>query len=318
MPSTPDISVVVPSHERPVRLRWLLNALAEQTLDRNRFEVIVAHDSGQQTKALLRTHAIDPREIDLPPCGAAPKRNAGWRAARAPLVAFTDDDCRPPTEWLERALAAAKRHPGAIVQGMTMPDPDEVALEAAAPHTHTQRIVPPSHAAQTCNIVYPRDVLERLGGFVEGLESGDDTDLAARARREGVGYVGAREVLTWHAVEPTTLWRSLRGARRWQDVPAAVKRSPELREHMPMWFFWKRTHVWLGPAVAGAALARRKPAAAAALALPWLIHALPQEYGTGPRGRARAISELPGRAAIDVAELAALAKGSVKHRSLLL
>ena len=313
----PEISVVVPSHERPIRLRWLLNALAEQTLDRERFEVIVAHDSGEATKELLRTHDLQPREIALPPCGAAPKRNAGWRAAKAPLVAFTDDDCRPPAEWLERALAAARRHPQAIVQGTTMPDPDELPLEAAAPHTHTQRIVPPNHAAQTCNIVYPREVLERLDGFVEGLDSGDDTDLAARAQREGVPYVGAREVLTWHAVEPTTLWRSVRGASRWADVPAAVRRSPELREHMPMWFFWKRTHVWLGPAAAGLVLARRKPAAAA-LALPWLIHTLPQQYGTGPRGRIRARTELPARAAIDLAEFTALAKGSLKHRTLLL
>lgn len=318
MTSAPEISVVVPSHERPVRLRWLLNALAEQTLARERFEIIVAHDPGPDTVELLATHPIDARAIELAPSGAAEKRNAGWRAARAPVVAFTDDDCRPPPEWLERALAAARRHPGAIVQGATVPDPDELPLEAAAPHTHTQRIVPPNYSAQTCNILYPRELLERLGGFVEGLQSGDDTDLAARARRElGVEYIGAREVLTWHAVEPMSLRATLRGLWRWQDVPASVKRSPELREHMPMWFFWKRTHVWLGPALAGLAMARRRPAAAA-LALPWLIHTLPQQYGTGPRGRVRALSELPARAAIDVTEVAALAKGSLRHRTFLL
>jgi hypothetical protein len=54
------------------------------------------------------------------------------------------------------------------------------------------------------------------------------------------------------------------------------------------------------------------------LAVPWLIHTLPQQYGTGPRGRIRAISELPARAAIDATEFAALARGSLKHRKLLL
>ena len=34
---TPEIAVVVPSHDRPLRLRWLLNALEEQTLDRSRW-----------------------------------------------------------------------------------------------------------------------------------------------------------------------------------------------------------------------------------------------------------------------------------------
>jgi hypothetical protein len=41
-------------------------------------------------------------------------------------------------------------------------------------------------------------------------------------------------------------------------------------------------------------------------------------YGTSLRGRLRALSELPSHAAIDLVEFAALARGSVRHRSLLL
>jgi hypothetical protein len=130
--------------------------------------------------------------------------------------------------------------------------------------------------------------------------------------------VGAPEALTYHAVEPRSLPAALRSAWRWQDLPAMVKRNPELRDHLPMWVFWKRTHVWLGPAAAGAALSRRRGAAWAALALPWLVHTLPQQYGTGPRGRVRALSELPARAAIDLVEVAALARGSVRWRTLFL
>jgi glycosyltransferase involved in cell wall biosynthesis len=299
----------------------LLNALAEQTIERGRFEVVVVHDSGGETSHLLRTHELADdgtlRGIEVETPDATRKRNTGWRAARAPYVAFTDDDCRPPAEWVERALAAALRHPGDVVQGMTMPDPDELAIEAAAPHTHTQRIVPPHPAAQTCNIVYPRELLERVDGFADDLAWGDDTDLAARAQDAGAGYVGAPEVLTWHAVVAQSLREKLRSARRWEYVPAVVKRHPQLRAHMPMWFFWKRTHVWLGPAAVGLALARRRPGLAA-LALPYLIHALPQEYGTGPRGRVRALTELPARAAVDVTEVASLAKGSLRHRTFLL
>jgi glycosyltransferase involved in cell wall biosynthesis len=167
----PEIAVVVPSHDRPLRLRWLLNALEEQTLPRDRFEVVVVHDSsGPETEELLRTHPLAAEGVlrhraFAPGPGPAHKRNAGWRMARAPLVAFTDDDCRPPPEWLERALAGARRHPGAIVQGTTRPDPDEEELVLAAAHARTQRIDPPSPWAETCNIVYPRDVLEAVGGF---------------------------------------------------------------------------------------------------------------------------------------------------------
>src|SRR5205814_4172614 len=94
------------------------------------------------------------------------QRNLGWRAAAGQLIAFTDDDCRPEPEWLERLVEAAGRSPGEIVQGATRPD----ALERnvlAAPHVRTMSIDPVGPYAQTCNIVYPRELLERLGGFDE-------------------------------------------------------------------------------------------------------------------------------------------------------
>jgi hypothetical protein len=41
-------------------------------------------------------------------------------------------------------------------------------------------------------------------------------------------------------------------------------------------------------------------------------------YGASRRGRARAVSELPGRALVDLAEIAVLARGSIRYRTLLL
>jgi len=61
-------------------------------------------------------------------------------------------------------------------------------------------------------------------------------------------------------------------------------------------------------------LARRHPLLAALLVLPWALVARPS-YGSGPRGLARAASELPARMAVDVAETAAMVRGSVRHRT---
>ena len=184
----------MPSHDRPLRLRWLLNALEEQTLDRASASrwwsptTRAARDGGAAARpSARRARAL--RHISFAPGpGPAAKRNAAWRAARAPdLVAFTDDDCRPPADWLERLLAAAARHPGAVVQGATRPDPDEAPLLLSTAHARTQTIDPPSRWAETCNIVYPRALLEALGGFDERLPvaAGEDTDLALRALGAG-------------------------------------------------------------------------------------------------------------------------------------
>jgi GT2 family glycosyltransferase len=321
MTGAPEISVVVPSHDRPLRLLWLLNALEEQTLDRSRWEVVVAHDSrGPETEDLLRSHPLAAagvlRHLTFDPGpGPAAKRNAGWRAARAPLIAFTDDDCRPPAEWLERTLEAARRHPGAIVQGATRPEPDEAELLAVAPHARTIDVTPPSPWAHTCNILYPREWLERVDGFDETLPAaaGEDTDLALRARAAGAEYVGAPEVLTHHAVNDFTFIQLLRWLPRWQHGAYVVKRHPQVREHLPLGLFWKPSHVRLPFLLLGLLLARRHPLFAL-LALPWMKERLPYR-GSSPRARLRALRELPGRAVIDVVEMAVCARGAVRYRT---
>lgn len=321
----PEISVVVPSHDRPLRLRWLLNALEEQTLPADRWEVVVSHDSaGPETERILTEHPLAGagvlRHVTLPSGTALPgrNRNTAWRLAQAPLIAFTDDDCRPPPDWLENALAAARRHPGAIVQGATMPDPEEGEIGRNAPYATSQSIWPPTLRAEACNIVYPREVLERCGGFPEDMLVGEDTALAQVATGMGVAFAGAPEVLTHHGTVEMTLVGMLRGTWRWHGLPLLMRRHPATRTLFPLGgLFWKRTHVWAPPAIAGMVLMRRSRLAAL-LAVPYLVHGTPTRHGQHPRGRFRALSELPGRFAIDISEMLALAWGSIKHRTFFL
>ena len=226
------LSVVVSSHDRPLRLRWLLNALEEQTLERGRFEVVVCHDSaGEATERALREHPLAAvgilRHVRLPAGSgsAARQRNVAWRAGRAPVVVFTDDDCRPPADWLERVLAAVRRHPGAVVQGAVRPDPVEAHLLAAAPHARSLRVDPPVPWGQCANIAYPRVLLERLAGFDEAYSAGEDADLALRAVEAGVAYIGAPDALTFHAVAPSGLLGHLRTLPRWGGLARVVARA---------------------------------------------------------------------------------------------
>ena len=325
MTAVPEISVALATRDRPVRLRWLLNALEEQTLPRERFEVVVANGSTRpETDELLRTHPLARsgvlRHLNVPPApGPARNRNHCWRATRAPLVLFTDDDCRPPADWLERALEVARRNPGAILQGQTQPDPDEAGIIHACPHARTQRVEPPTVWAETCNIVYPRAVLEQHLGFheEEPLQACEDTDLALRARDAGTPYRGAPEMLTYHAVDAVSLLDRMRSSRRWVQLPWLARRHPRLRhETFEARIFWTRTHLCTTLALAGLALATRHRLFAL-LVIPWIKRAWPS-YGPGPRGQLRALSELPGHAAIDLSELAVLAWGSARYRSLVL
>jgi glycosyltransferase involved in cell wall biosynthesis len=302
----PAVSVVVASHERPDRLARLLDALAGQTLAPHRFEVVVVFDdAGERTAALLREHALARdgrlRAIRLPAGTGAPsvQRNRGWRAARAPLVAFTDDDCRPRHDWLAGLLTVAHAAPGAVVQGATRPDPEEEHL-LGRPLARSLTIEPPSPFGQTCNVLYPRAVLERLEGFAEHLPApaGEDTDLWLRAQEAGTPVAAAPEALVWHAVTVLGLLAALRGMGRWQHVAYVVRRHPAIRRELALGVFWKPAHAWLVLALAGLGLSRRRPVAAV-LAAPWLWSA----------------RRSPRRLVLDVAELAVAARGAVRYRT---
>ena len=186
---TPDVAVVVASHDRPLRLRWLLNALEDQTLDA--LEVVVAHDShGHETGAARATtrsrapaglrHAA-PR----PRLGPGANRNAALTRRPRAAGAFTDDDCRPPRDGGRRACAPPRAAPGPSSRARPDPTPTSATCSSRAAHEHPA-LTRPAAWGQTCNIVYPRALLEQLGGFDEALPvAREDTDLALRARAAG-------------------------------------------------------------------------------------------------------------------------------------
>ena len=314
----PAISVVVASHARRHRLRWLLNALAEQTLDRARWEVVVVHTYDEQTaRQVIESHPLPVRHEAVAPGTGSPsvQRNLGWRMARGELVAFTDDDCRTDPRWLEELLAVAQAHPGAVVQGRTRPEPHEYEIRRA-PHVRTLTIDPVNPYRQTANILYPRALLERLGGFDERAIAGEDVGLSLRAEAAGAAIVAAPGAVVYHAVESHTLPGILRQNLKWRHLAYLARRHPEIRRTFPLGVFWDDEHLRTFGLALGLAGARRHPALGL-LAAPYVGRALGRR-GPGVKQRAIAAAELPGQAVRQLAEVGGLAAGSVRHRTLVL
>src|SRR3954467_3394815 len=98
----PSVSVVIPSHMRPILVhRAAVSALAQTLQD---LEVIVVLDGADPLDDEGFAQVQDPRlrVISLPqPVGGSEARNIGVRAARADWIAFLDDD----DEWMPSKLA---------------------------------------------------------------------------------------------------------------------------------------------------------------------------------------------------------------------
>jgi GT2 family glycosyltransferase len=314
--TSPRVAVVIATHDRETRLAFALEALAEQTLDRHSFEVVVVRSGPRPGPFAGAPAGLAVRFlVHRGAAGAAAQRNLGWRATSAPLVAFIDDDSRPAPDWLERLSAAAVGEAD-LVQGRIEPDPWESHLLYGL--ARSAEVVGPSPRYETGNIAYPRALLERLGGFDEtipGSAWGEDTDLGLRARAAGAGRVYVDDAVVWHAVVPRTLPEALAEARRYEWLVRLLARHPQLRRELYPHGVLKRSHATLLAAIAVAAVVRRPVAGLAAL--PYVLGALKYHLGVAsasPRRLARFALHLPVVACSDLAELGVTIASAVRHR----
>lgn len=316
----PRASVVIPTHARETRLAFAYEALAAQTVAPAEFEVIVVRPEGAAGPFAKPPSELRVRELTAPR-GPGSQRNAGWRAAQAPLIAFIDDDCRAAPQWLERLLeASAAAGEGTIVQGRTEPDPDELHLLFGL--ARTIEITAPSGLYETCNLLYPRPLLERLGGFDESFDRygwGEDTDLGLRAEELGAKPAWEPGALAWHAVYPNPLPHAIRNARRRRGFARLIARHPRLRRRMPAGVFVSHTHVGVaGLALAGALALRGQRRLAALAATPYAAEIagnFARRRTLSPRALARLALHLPARLVADVAETAATVQGAAEERT---
>jgi glycosyltransferase involved in cell wall biosynthesis len=309
MSPDPRISVVIPSRRGP-RLAFALEALAAQELDRAEFEVIVVVDELSEGSESAAPEGLEVRFLTATGAvGPTVKRNVGWRAAGAPLVAFTDDDCRPRPGWLA-ALLDAWDGGDALLQGATVVDPDEVHLLHGL--ARSQEVPVPSEWFQCANVAYPRALLERLSGFDEEFYfGGEDTDLGARALEAGARWRWVDEAIVDHAVIARTLLAALREAARWPSLPLVLARHPRYREAIHRRVFWNEFHAGVAGVALAAALVRRHPVLAAVAAAPWIRSRLAWSPSEGLRPLARRLVGLPPRLAVDAVETAATARAAI-------
>ena len=317
----PKVAVVVPSHGRADRLERLLGALTKQDLPAHEFEVVVVDDASPDgTEGVLAQAEASgtlPLRVLTQPVrrGPAAARNLAWRSTRAPVIAFTDDDCVPDPGWLRAGLAALDGR-ARVAVGRTAPPPDQLQL-AGAPFSRVLE-VDSARFFETCNVFYRRDDLLAVGGFDERFRkpSGEDTRLGLAITAAGIEPVFADDALVYHDVRAGSVRDALREAARWADLPLVLKGRPDARSALVhRLIFWKPTHPPAIAAALGIALAVRwRPALL--LTLPWLAYRLRTDPPCAdPIQR---VACLPGALAIDLCEVATMARGSLRHGTLLL
>jgi glycosyltransferase involved in cell wall biosynthesis len=244
------LSVVIPTYRRRDSLPRTLAALERQTVGRAGFEVIVVDDPVEDDAAAVeRDVAADRRPfptrlLHRDGHGVSAARNAGWRAARAPLVMFLGDDILAAPDLIAAHLDWHARRGGPDVG--VLGHVDWAAELGTTPFMRwLDRGIQFDYGAidgdraswfhfYTANISLPRALLEEVGGFDEDRFPFlyEDLDLGYRLDARGFRLLYNRRARAEH-LHPTTIdqWR-----RRMAAIATAERRWVEHRDEMPAYF----------------------------------------------------------------------------------
>ena len=204
-PASPAVSVVIPSVPR--------------------------YDHGP-TVDCLRTQSIDdPYEILVVNDGSLDRsaaRNRGLEAADADVVALTDDDTRPPRNW----LAALDRE--------FRDDADLVCLEG--PVYGGARSRRPRHYVG-CNLAVDRAAALAVGGFRSAFsEWREDVEFGWRMERDADGHCRfCREMRMCHPTVPRTAFDADLERRLAREYPDRYEEVMNAETHRRL---YRRARAW--------------------------------------------------------------------------
>jgi glycosyltransferase involved in cell wall biosynthesis len=227
------VSVILSTFNRSALLGAAIDRLLDQSNSAPPFElVVVDNNSADDTRAVVERqmpgaggrrlrYILEPRQ------GLSYARNTGILAARAEIVAFTDDDVRVGDDWVEVIKETFDRHPDVeCLGGRTLPvwpsPPPEwltrlhwVGPLALQDYGDDPFIVEAQHALclAGANFAFRKRVFAQIGTFSPDFPRSEDTELMLRLWLSGARALYVPKMTAYAAVQPERLSKSYH--RQW-------------------------------------------------------------------------------------------------------
>jgi glycosyltransferase involved in cell wall biosynthesis/SAM-dependent methyltransferase len=245
----PQISVIVPTHNRPQVLEQCLAALEEQSLNPSQFEVIVVDDgSTASTGDVLRRakpkFALE--YIRQANAGAGAARRKGVQRARGQYVLLLDDDMIAHPRLLAEHLRAQARGKSKIAVLGSVQYPEEARRRALTQYLATQGFMVPQYAMRDgceyeCarlragNVSVPRGVLVAAGSLEPKLRVAEDLELGLRLDQRGLRLLFHSAAQACHRHLDVTAADMVQRARTYGPAYLWILRKhPHLRSQIPV------------------------------------------------------------------------------------
>lgn len=208
--TNPLISVIIPVYNGVHQVTKCIEALRLQSVHRGTEVIIVDNGSTDGTWQLLESlrpsfpNLVLHRENEIR--GSYAARNLGIHHSKGKFLAFTDIDCQPVSDWLERCLDHVSRE-NTIIAGDIEVFPENARpniFELLDMHSSLQqKTYAQAGYGATANLLVPRKVFDTVGLF-SLVTSGGDNEFCRRAGRTGVKVVFDERLVIRHPARSTS------------------------------------------------------------------------------------------------------------------
>jgi glycosyltransferase involved in cell wall biosynthesis len=207
-------SVIIPTYNAEKTLFSCLEALANQSVPKEDYEVI-AIDDGSTDGTSKIAKRFDVKYIFQANKGPATARNKGANSAGGDIILFTDSDCVPEHNWIQEMVGAFSDLDVAATKGAYKTRQKELPARFAQAEFEDRydllRKSPSIDMIDTYSAAFRKEVFLNMGGFDESFPeaSNEDTDLSYRLAVAGYKLVFNTRAFVYHA-HPDTLIKYLR------------------------------------------------------------------------------------------------------------
>ena len=229
-----DISVVISTYNRADLLPQALESVLRQEADEVAYEVIVVDNNSsdrtpQVVESFIARGHTHLRYVFEGRQGIPYGRNAGIANARAPIIAFADDDVRVAPDWVASIKRALDEHPEVdYVGGKVLPQwrrepPSWLTRDHWSPLALLDRGDTPFYVSAeypccliTANLSIRREACERVGLFSPDFLRCQDHELQLRLWHAGGRGLYVPGIVVFADVQNERLTKTYH--RRWHRV----------------------------------------------------------------------------------------------------
>lgn len=199
------ISIIIPAYNADKIISYCLDSLMNQTIERSEYEIIVVDDGSTDKTAEVVQCYESIRLITQHNQGPASARNNGAGEARGEIILFTDSDCVPQKNWIEKMIEPFQQEPDlAGVRGAYVTDQKEMTARFVQAEYEDKYDVLRKQKyidfVDTYSAGFKRDIFLQFNGYDTSfpVACAEDVELSFRMAAKGCKIVFNPEAIVRH------------------------------------------------------------------------------------------------------------------------